>query len=72
MYLTNAGLDCPACPSGWDRPMGQTKQDQAALNEEIVREVAAMISDWEVSDELTTPFARRLVEFVLTQSAKAR
>lgn len=40
--------------------------------EELIRQIAAMLSEWEESGELPTDFARRLVDLIQLRSAEGR
>lgn len=41
------------------------KTRQSGPDDDLVREVARMVAEWEDSDELTTEFARRVIQKVL-------
>lgn len=55
----------PDCILDNGSPMPDPSKRQAGVeDDEAVRGVARMLSEWEDSDELTTAFARRVVERV--------
>ena len=57
-------------PAMSDAPSSCTRPEPVA-EQSVVGDVARMISEWEDSAELTTAFARRLVEFVLKRTRQA-
>ena len=71
-FLRFAGLDIEEYYPRMNARVAPSPQLPPDPDAAIVAEVAHLIWEWEMSDELETPFARRLVELVRKRISEVR